>query len=359
MHISDIDKNLKVVSVVDKPDVVWYDARDKKFRLYGSLDENKDCFRRFPQEVSQKVSEGVDILARNTAGMRLRLKTDSPYIALHVEWDIQCIFSHMPMSGSSGFDLYRVNDDGSSDFVFMFMPPYPSPDGYESIIDTPFGMRDYIIDFPLYNNVTKLYVGFKEGSSFDVPAEYRISKPVVFYGSSITQGGCASRPGNAYQSMLSRALDFDFINMGFSGCCLAEDVMCEYLAGLSMSCFVSDYDHNTPSYEHLENTHWKLYETIRKRNPDLPYVFMSKPDVRSAYQWNYEYSLQRRDLIIANYEKAKASGDENVYFIDGFALFNDDETCSATVDTCHPNDMGFYFYYRDMKPVLKKILYGE
>ncbi|MBP1587963.1 MAG: hypothetical protein ILO53_06145 [Clostridia bacterium] len=358
MHISDIDKNLRVESTVNKSDVVWYDARDARFRIHGSLDENRDCYRRFPKEISEKVSEGVDILAKNTAGMRLRLRTDSPYIAIHAEWEMQCIFSHMPMSGTGGFDLYKVNDDGSKEFVFVFMPPYPSPQGYESVIETPFGMHDYIINFPLYNDVAKLYVGLSEGAAILTPGDYRVSKPVVFYGSSITQGGCASRPGNAYQSMLSRALDFDFINMGFSGCGLAEDVMCEYLAGLEMSCFVSDYDHNAPGIEHLEKTHWKLYETVRRRHPDLPYVIMTKPDARSAYKEQEQYNLKRRDFIMANYERAVSLGDRNVYFVDGYALFEDDETCSATVDTCHPNDMGFYFFYRALKPVLKKIL-GE
>ena len=358
MHISEIDKNLKVETTISKDDVVWYDARDSRFRLHGTLDDCSDCYRRFPEEISSKVSEGVDILAKNTAGMRLRVRTDSPYIAIHVEWDIQCIFSHMPMSGTGGFDLYRVNEDGSTSFVFMFMPPYPSPNGYESVIETPFGMHDYIIGFPLYNDVTKLFIGLKEGASVCEPAEYTVKDPVIFYGSSITQGGCASRPGNAYQSMLSRALDFDFINLGFSGCCLAEDVMCEYLAGLKASCFVADYDHNAPNIEHLEKTHFKLYETVRKSNPSIPYVFMTKPDVRSAYKGNFDYSLMRRQLILGNFNKAVSLGDNNVYFVDGYALYDEDETDSASVDTCHPNDLGFYFYYKALKPVLKKILYG-
>ena len=98
---------------------------------------------------------------------------------------------------------------------------------------------------------------------------------MVFYGHSITQGACATRPGNAYPSILSRKYGFDFINLGFSGSAKGEDAMAEYIASLDMGAFVYDYDHNAPNAEQLLKTHEKMFKTIRKAHPSMPIVIMS------------------------------------------------------------------------------------
>ena len=247
MKISDIDQNLKVPETLDLPDIRWLDARSEEFALYGTrVDEPGKPFRRLPADVAEKVNEGVAFLARNTAGLRLRFRTDSPYVAIHAEWDVQCCFSHMPVTGVSGFDLYRVRrgtDPCSGplpEYAGTFTPPFNSPVGYESVVATPGGMQEFILNFPLYNDVDRLYVGVSESAKFEAPARYRHELPVVYYGSSITQGGCASRPGNAYQSMISRALDVDFINWGFSGSARGEETIAKHIAATPMSLFVTD-----------------------------------------------------------------------------------------------------------------------
>ena len=127
-----------------------------------------------------------------------------------------------------------------------------------------------------------------------------------------------------------------------------------------MSVFVSDYDHNAPNVEHLENTHYKLYETIRSKNPDLPYIMLSKPDINVL---NYAPSDKiddgtlRRSVILKTYQKALENGDKNVYFIDGASIFDSDFYDACTVDGCHPNDLGFYFFSKALYPLLKKILH--
>ena len=145
---------------------------------------------------------------------------------------------------------------------------------------------------------------------------------------------------------LGYVINIDFLNFGFSGSFKAEDLIVDYLNTLSMSAFVSDYDHNAPTAEHLKNTHYRMYEKIREKHPDLPYVMITRPDVL-----NNEYSSKvkgelasgaviRRDIIYESYRKAIESGDRNVYFIDGDSFFAGEYQDCATVDSTHPNDYG-------------------
>ena len=138
----------------------------------------------------------------------------------------------------------------------------------------------------------------------------RIDRPLVFYGSSITQGGCASRPGNNYMNHACRWLDADFINLGFSGSAKGELCVADYIASLELSAFVMDYDHNAKSVKQLKETHEKFFKTIRAAQPNLPIIVVSGPRDGS-----YEPYRQRRDIIKRTYDHAVAAGDKNVYFV--------------------------------------------
>ena len=110
--------------------------------------------------------------------------------------------------------------------------------------------------------------------------------------------------------------------------------------------FCYDYDHNAPDKEHLLKTHEPFFKMIRAENPDIPVIMVSKPDPIG------EEDEKRRDIIKATYENALASGDKNVYFIDGADL---GVTGDATVDGCHPNDLGFYRMAEKIGDVIEKI----
>jgi len=257
--------------------------------------------------------------------------------------------SFFSLTGASGFDLFSF--DGSEKYVSTFVPPFDMVDGYESSYFYPTSeMREFTINFPLYTEVTELYVGVYDDAEILPPRQYKIEKPVVFYGSSITQGGFASRPGNAYESILSRRFDFDFINLGFAGRCKGEPEMAEYISKLDMSVFVCDYDYNAPTPEHLEETHANLYKTVRATHPELPVVFMTRPKINLS-----EKERERLEIIKATYEKAKANGDKNVYFIDGKKLMALAGT-DGTVDNVHPNDLGFASMARAVGDILETIL---
>ena len=350
MDISKIDPNFALNTNVDADGLIWRDAAEDPFVTYGAV--SKTPWLRLPLEVARTVSAGVLELAKNTAGVRLRFRTDSPFIAIRCHWDQQYRLSNMTTAGVSGFDLYSVSHDHSQHLIGpVFIPPVMADHGYASIARVKGEMTDYVLNFPLYNGVGKLYIGVHEKARFETPARYANQLPVVFYGSSITQGGCATRPGNSYQGFLSRMLDMDYVNLGFSGCGKAEDTMVAYLKDLPMSVFVSDYDYNAPNPEYLRGTHYKMYRAIRDNNPNLPYVMISKPN-----HYGSPSDYERREVIMESYLRARAEGDTNVYFIDGASFFAGDEFDAHMVDGCHPNDLGFYKMAKGIYPLLHKLL---
>ena len=337
MKISEIDKNLAVENTTGLKDLVWLDVKDAPFTVHGLWNTEKGRpFLRMPPDIAAATSEGVRGLSTHTAGGRIRFRTDSPVIALKAVMPDNATMPHITMVGQSGFDLYR-SDAGVYAYTGSFIPG-ARHHGFDTYKVTDGRMHTYTVNMPLYDPVEEVYIGLQKDAQIEAAEPYRVEKPVLYYGSSITQGGCASRPGNAYQAMISRRFDADFINLGFSGNAKGEPVMCDYLASLEASVFVCDYDHNAPNADHLEATHRPLFETYRKANPDTPVVFVSKPD----YHPESAEDVRRRRIILDTYEGALAAGDRKVLFVDGATLFEGDFADSCTVDGCHPNDLGFF-----------------
>ena len=367
-EVAKYDKNMAVATNIQEEGLVFLNALEDCFQLKGvHYNEQLKQYERMPEEIAKTVSEGVTVLNRNTSGGRLRFTTNSPYIAVKVEYNSYGLMDHMASTGSSSFDLY-LDEGGKSWFYGTFRRPVENKEGFESIVYLPNFVRgeqkwcknpkdsfSVTINFPLYNNVNQLYIGLKEGSTVTEPMPYREEKPVVYYGSSITQGGCASRPGNSYQAMISRRYNWDYFNLGFSGNAKGEQTMIDYLAGLDMSVLVLDYDHNAPTVEHLRNTHEHVYQDIRKANPELPIVLVSKPDFKHIDGMD-DANYERKEIIRTTYNNAIAAGDKNIYFIDGETLFEGDDLDSCTVDGCHPNDLGFFRMAQKIGGLLGEIM---
>lgn len=334
--------------ILDEGKYDWYDVKHAPFAIYGLYRGEEDTdprFRRTPQAIGDGANEYTKFLCYNTAGGRIRFSTDARELAIYVHY---CFFdrsNHMCFNGECGLDLYH--DDGDRHTYVCTMTPNldttieQKSEYYhvDTLINrTPDGINCYTLNMPLYCGVDDIMIGVPRGCTVGAGANYRPEKPIVYYGSSITQGGCASRPGMTYQSHICRRLNIDYINLGFSGACRGEKVMVDYLASLEMSAFVSDYDHNAPTVEHLRNTHYALYEAIRAAHPDIPYIMITRPDV----QGRSEECAARTAVIRESYERALANGDKNVRFIDGADLFAGADAADCTVDTCHPNDLGFW-----------------
>lgn len=350
MKIEEIDKNFALPENIMREGAVFHDVRKAPFILYGLECPEDDTlpFHRLPTSVAEATSPGVAELNFHTAGGRVRFATDSPYILLYCDTGkpMSCM-PHMPFTGSQGFDLY-AKEEGGEVFRKAFFPTIDKIGATEfsGVYDAPERkMTSYTLDFPLYGTCEKLMIGLAPDATLTAGDAYAQSLPVVFYGSSITQGGCASRPGTCYIARLSRHFGFDYRNLGFSGCAKGEDAIVDYMATLPMRAFVCDYDHNAPSLEHLQATLPKLYRKIRDAHPDIPFFFLSSPGA--------DCGLARRDYIFSVYKEARLAKDRHVYFVDGAEMYRGTFSDDCTVDGCHPTDLGFYRMYESVVPYME------
>ena len=357
-RIEHVDPNMIVDPKIKEPDVQFYDVREEPFKVYGLYNYREEPdFKRMPDDVAKSVNDGVAYLYLQTAGGRVRFSTDSQYVGIRAIMPYVSYYDHMPMTGSSAFDLYVDEPEtGISRFHRSFRPDFGIKTGYEALNRFPDRkLRHFTIHFPTYSNVRSLQIALQKDATLGEGMKYLDVPPIVYYGSSITQGGCASRPGNTYQSVLSQRLNIDHINLGFSGNGKGEDSMVDYMASLKMSAFVSDYDHNAPNVEHLRNTHCKMYQKIRAAHPDIPYIMLSRPDFDSAFG-NYDDNILRRNVIYDTYRYARQTGDKNVYFIDGESIFRGKYSNMCTVDGSHPTDLGFALMADTIEAELRRAL---
>ena len=350
MKLTDVDKNFKLETSLPFDDVQYYDCEEAPFKIYGVFKEN-GTFRRMPEEVAKSVSDEVHFLHIHTAGGRIRFQTDSEYIAINADMGPYTLSPHGSAVGGAGFDIY-IKQDGETEYLRTFIPPLELTGRFESHVVFPerSGMKELTINFPDYSPVRQVLIGVQKTATILPPNPYKYEKPVVFYGSSITQGACASRPGNAYTCAVCRYLDTNYINLGFSGSARGEDEIANYIKDLDMSVFVYDYDHNAPDPEHLQKTHKRMFDIIRKQQPDLPIVMMTRPSYRMGAK-----AKLHMEIIKKTYETALAQGDKNVYFITGQELMAIAKN-EGTVENTHPNDLGMYSMSRAVEKVLKRLL---
>lgn len=354
MEIRQIDPNFEQNEIEDAA-LQFFNPDLPPFKLYGLLPHNGTLpYQRVPQDVASKVNAGVEFLAGTTAGGRLRFRTNTKTVAVSVLWSELTRMNHMPLSGSSGFDLFEENANGIY-HLRSFIPTQESDKGFTAQVDLGSSQaRDLLIHFPLYQRVSSLRIGLDKNSFVTTSStEYLAGAPIVFYGSSITQGGCASIPGNAYPAIVSRMLQCDHINLGFSGGCRGEVELARYIAAMPMRAFVMDYDHNAPDIAHLRATHEKFYRIVRNSHPEIPVLFLSKPDFHTG---DILENAARREIIQATYLSARKNGDSAVAFLDGEKLLDRNGMTSCTVDGTHPNDYGFACMAEKVSRVLAGML---
>ena len=362
MKIEDIDKNFKPALVGDR-EVNYRNVLSRPFSLEGFPwgDPAKGEFYRLPADMKapEDVNEGALWNGHNnTSGGCVRFRTDASFIAVRAKLHASGDMNHMPRAGSAGFDLY-AGPSAQSFHVGTAQPTRAEVDkgDFERAVfsnkEWEGELREWRLNFPLYGGVEWVEIGLPPGSRIEAPAPHAV-KPILFYGSSITQGGCASRPGNNYCSMLCRAVDAEQINLGFSGCGRGESAVAKAIASLDLGAFVFDYDHNAPTAEHLQATHGNFFRIVRDARPDLPIIMMSMCNIWPGR--GYENTSRRRAIIRATYDAAVAAGDRHVYYIDGETLFGLYGRDACTVDTCHPNDLGFFRMFEAVLPVLRKAL---
>ena len=327
----------------------WYHLTDPALSLEGLALSDREGRRywRLPADVIDQVNSGVSEVAKFPSGARVRFATDSRRIALCAVVGPAGYIKNVGAIGKCGLAGYV---DG--EWHYVVYPVASDAEEMTGAYDLDGKMHEHTVYLPLFTPLYDLMIGLDDDTQVKPPRPYAVQKPIVFYGSSITNGASATHAGNAYVSIVCRRLDASFLNLGFSGSARGEESIARYIAGLDMSLFVMDYDHNAPDAAHLEATHERFFRIVREAQPDLPIALISKPD----FDIDPEGNAARRAVIRRTYEHALAAGDARVRFIDGETLFGTTERRDCLVDGTHPNDLGFRRMANAITPVLRELL---
>lgn len=344
----------------DENGIAYHSPFEAPFRLGGSAfqKEMHHQFRRMPFEPF--VSKSVDVLAWYTAGLQLQFKSTSKKVVIKAKLRHTELMHHMPQTGSSSFDLY-VGGPGNWQLRGSARYDLKQQEFTSTVFERPDdGLREYLINFPLYNGVDELWIGLEDGAEILPPSPWSCDKPVVVYGTSITQGGCASHPGGAWTNILSRWHNCEFYNFGFSGSGRGEPAAAEILASIeNPRCFILDYEPNAHN-EGIRNTLEKFLDILRSKHPEVPITVISKAphastmlsfganDVCEEVSEDCRLSREFQKELIA---KRRAAGDENIYFVDGLKLLGIDWG-ECMMDGCHFNDLGFYRFAENLNKYL-------
>lgn len=334
-------------------ELIWYDVATWGVEGQGWQPEELAArYDRLPAKAEGVVRGPVWSLSRNSAGLSFRFNTDTTKISIRYEVVNPTLgMVHMPATGVSGVDLYAL-DDGTWKWVDVTKPTAPQTSHTISGIDP--GKRTWMGYLPLYNSTKKIEIGVPKGSIFE-PITPRKEKPIVFYGTSIQHGACASRPGMPHPAILGRRLDRPVINLGFSGNGKMEPEVGALLAEIDAALYVIDCLPNMTAAEVAELTE-PLVRQLRKARPDAPIILVEDRTYGNA--WIMKEKRERhensRAALTHAYDTLIASGEKNLYYIPGADLLGTDN--EATTDGSHPSDLGFMRQADAMEPILRKAL---
>lgn len=328
---------------------IVYDALRPPFAVFGvPFYGTNGRLERLPRALREELPQLKDF-GRRVPGGRIGFRTDAARFTVRVAVEGLTVDVGMSIYACQSVAVMR-GERTRATFMGLVAPHSYTECTFERTFEKPAEMEEITLWLPRNETVTAVSVELPEGASLEPPTPYRFGK-ALFYGSSITEGGCSSLPVTNYIALLSRWLDLDFYCMGFSGRAKGERAMAEYLKTLDMSIFVYDYDHNAPTVEHLAATHEPFFKILREAHPTLPVVFLTRPNFDETPD-----AAVRRAVVRATYEAARACGDEHVYFVDGERMFGAEDRTLCTMDGTHPNDLGFRRMAEAIRPTLAHIL---
>lgn len=353
IDISKLDKNFAPVAV-DK-DLNWYDIRNFGVEGRGWTD-TANFYDRLPARAKNLVREPVWTLSEHASGMCVRFITDAPNIS--ARWNLRnanLSMPHFPSSGMSGVDLYaKINNQwiwagtgvpqGVSTSTLIVRNLLP-------------GKREYLLYMPLYNGVESAAIGIAPTASLSkAPARKGIrSKGFAVYGTSITQGGCASRAGMGYPEILSRALDCHSVNLGFSGNGPMEFEVIQLLAELDPAAFILDCLPNMTDDMVLERT-LRAVPALRKARPKTPIILVENVRYQQApVQIPGMAGHEKKNIFLKQaWKKLQADRIPGLFYVPGSKLLGNDNF--ATVDGVHPTDMGFARIAKALEPTVRRAM---
>jgi len=342
------------LSLTVKAQTVYYDASE--FPLLGKISDSTETrYERLPVRLKNVTRKPIWGLGKNTAGLAIRFRTDSPQIS--VKWEVLNDFSmnHMASTGVKGLDLYCLEN---SEWNFM-NTARPTAKKNEAIIISNMEKkkRELMLYLPLYDGIVSLEIGV-DSSAFigqpeiDLPQK---KNSLVAYGTSILQGGCASRPGMAYTNILSRKLNREVINLGFSGNALLDYEIAGLMSECDASLYILDFVPNA-SVEQINEKMETFYRILREKRPDVPIVFIEDPEFpHIRYDLNIGKEVNEKNKALRSaFEDLKAKGEKNISLISSAGMIGTDN--EATVDGIHFTDLGFFRYVEYLYPKINQLL---
>jgi hypothetical protein len=340
------------------PEMLWVAPPDARLEVNGLpwYQENEGQLYRLPVRLKASLPKDVWNLGMSPSGGRIRFRTDSNRLAIRVEYPSAPNMANMHAFGQTGVDLYL---DGV--YRGTTIAPKEAKPGevvervYFDLGDKPAIEREVTLYLSLYKPVKVLAVGVRKDAHIMKAKPFALAQPVVFYGTSITQGGCASRSGMAYQAILARAWNLDYVNLGFSGSGKGEPAVARAVAEIGASCFVLDFAQNNRTVESLKAVYDDFIGTLREKHPDTPIVAIT-PISGATEQLVAKSELEgMRAHIRQVVSRRIANGDQHLQLIEGTDLIGP-ERLDAFVDGTHPNDLGFQWMADGIGLRLAKVL---
>ena len=353
-EIAKFDPNMAQKNAVVTNGVKWIDG--KYLPLEGrAFNDTEHYYDRLPAGVTTNVNKGVRSMKHHTSGMLFRFRTDSPKLTFKwVPYNAGLSMDHMPSTGMSGIDVYRF-DTEKGKWLYVKTGRIWSKDGGN--LAMPWKPGDAcLVNLPLYNGLKSFALGIEPKAKVEAlgPRASGVDKPVVFYGTSITHGGCCSRPGLGFVNWVGRDIDVPVVGLGFSGSGVMEFEMSEHLARIDASCYVLDCLWNMSLREKdrpgraVETNYEPFIRNLRAKRPGVPIVMAEHCNV-------YGNAKSDSDLFIRKlYEKLVAEGWKDLVYLPNDEMYTGDY--EGTVDGCHPNDLGMQSMAKAFGKAVKEAL---
>ncbi len=358
----DVKVNAKVNAKADpksdeQPSTAWYDIRLLEVEGRG-WNDTQAFYDRLPARAEGLVRTPVWGLSHDSAGMAVRFQTDATTI--QARWTVKrkrLALFHMPATGASGLDLYVRLPDRTWRWLGIGRPKESPTNEVTLVRGLPAGKREYMLYLPLYNGVTSVEIGIakKDRLETGTPRPASHAKPLVFWGTSITQGACASRTGMAHTAILGRRLNRPVINLGFSGNGKMEPEMAQLLAELDPAVYILDCLPNLVASEVKQRTE-PVVRILRKSHPETPILLVEDNSYAHAFlvPEARQRNLTSRTELAAAYQRLKKAGVKHLYYLTGDQLLGQDG--ESTVDGTHPTNLGFMRLAAAMEKTLVPIL---
>ena len=307
--------------------------------IHDSLKENR--YDRLPASYKEIVRQPVWDLSKHSSGLSIRFLSNSSVIT--AKWEVLNNFSmdHMPDTGIKGVDLYfKKNDEWQ--YINTGVPVGFSNE-YKLVENMDNELREYKLFLPLYDGINNIEIGVDSLSYVKRP-DRNDKKPIIFYGTSITQGACASRPGMAHTNIISRKLNRDVINFGFSGNGRMEQSIAKLISNSNPIFYIIECMPNMYPPDLVSSNTIPLIDTIRAKDPDTPIILVDLfTSPLTALDKNaITGTSEMNNALKTQYDKMINSGYNNIIYLETqSALGNDFE---GTVDAVHFTDLGFIRY---------------